>query len=55
MKIILKSKKLHKNNIKNEDSVHLFNQFFIPKTTERYNEIKFCLKKNKKKKKITSN
>ena len=45
MKIILKSNKLHKNNIKNEDSVHLFNQFFIPKTTERYNEIKLCLKK----------
>ena len=45
MKLVVKSKKLHINTVKNNDNVHLFNQFFIPKTQDRYNEIKFCLKK----------
>ena len=30
----------------NEDNIYLFYQFFIHEHTERYNEIKFCLKKN---------
>ena len=35
------------NNINyNENNIYLFNQFFIHEHTERYDEIKFCLKKN---------
>ena len=30
----------------NQDNIYLFCQFFIHEHTERYNEIKFCLKKN---------
>ena len=46
MKLIVKSKKLPITNSQNNDPVFLFNQFFIPKTKQRYEEIKFCLKKN---------
>ncbi len=46
MKIIIKSNKLRKSKQTNNDPVHIFNQFFIPKTDDRYNEIKFCLKQN---------
>jgi len=46
MKIIIKSKKLSKCDEVNNDDIHIFGQFFIPKTTDRYNEIKMCLKQN---------
>ena len=46
MKLIIKSKKLIINNKVNDDDVHIFNQFFIPSTDERYDEIKYCLKQN---------
>ena len=46
MKIIIKSKKLGKCDEVNNDDIHIFGQFFIPKTTDRYNEIKMCLKQN---------
>ena len=46
MKLIIKSKKLHRNKTINNDDVHLFSQFFIPNDEHRYNEIKFCLKQN---------
>ena len=52
MKLIIKSKKLTKNNYKNTDKIHIFNQFFIPQKAERYNEIKICLKQNVKNKDI---
>ena len=46
MKLILKSKNLHRNKTINNDPVHLFSQFFLPNDRQRYNEIKFCLKQN---------
>ena len=46
MKLIIKSKKLETQNECNNDFVYLINQFFIPNNNIRYNEIKFCLKKN---------
>ena len=35
------NRKLHSDN-----EIHIFLQFFIPDHTERYNELKFCLKSN---------
>ena len=36
--------KLNEKNY-NQDNIYLFCQFFIHEHTERYNEIKLCLKK----------
>lgn len=46
MKLVIKSKSLPLTNNVHNEPVYLFNQFFIPKTKQRYEEIKFCLKKN---------
>ena len=46
MKLIINSKKIETNNDESNENIYLITQFFIPNDSIRYNEIKYCLKKN---------
>ena len=46
MKYLIKSIQLKINAVQTENTINLFQQFFIHANAERYEEIKFCLKEN---------